>query len=407
MDINSFALLLASANESFQSIEAKFKKSFEPSSYPSVCAIISDLAADGFTGAIGSQVEALVSVYLCHVMSSTYSDANGALCMCLQQLDKHIREDARRLEQLKYRQTAKDFKKYARDAVDVDGFRCRTAIKCFIFQCILGQADTNQTPNKILKQAQTILDGMLEAWAATPGPLNDKLKDLGNAERSSLASNGIVSSATVPSSTATFCRVGPLDTPLFAGEMHYLLGPESHWVIFDSKGHPKEWASLKRLLVAAAKQPLGPKERQELLQSASHAHQVDLTSAIVTSIASHDPEVAAALISKTSKPSQHIQKLLAQAEAGGLSLNHLDTVMLHSVKHLDASLISKYIQLSCEKASSSNDTAVVKSFATALHQLVSKNKDFTIPDNRKDDLKALFAKFSNVQEVVTWWSDFK
>eukprot|EP00744_Colponema_vietnamica_P016016 GILI01022452.1.p1 GENE.GILI01022452.1~~GILI01022452.1.p1 ORF type:complete len:408 (-),score=50.90 GILI01022452.1:82-1305(-) len=407
MDLNSLALLLASANESFQSIEAKFKKSFDPTSYPSVCAIITDLAADGFTGAIGSQVEALVSVYLCHVMASANPDANGALCMCLQQLDKHIREDSRRLEQLKYRQTAKDFKKYARDAVDVDGFRCRTAIKCFIFQCILGQVDTNQTPNKILKQAQAILDGMLESWSTTPGPLNDKLKDLGNAERSTLISNGIVSSATVPSSTATFCRVGPLDTPLFAGEMHYLLGPETHWVTFDSKGHPKEWSSFKRLLISATKQVLGTKERQELLQNSSYAHQVNLTPAIVASIASHDPEVAAALVAKSSKPAQHIHQLLAQAEAGNLALSHLNTVVLHSVNHLDSTLVSKYIQLSCEKAMAANDTAVVKGFATALHQLVSKNKDITIPESRKDDLKALFAKNSNVQEVQSWWSDFK
>lgn len=406
MDLNILANLLASANESFQSIEAKFKKSFESPFYPSVCAIICDLAADGFTGSIGSQVEALVCVYLCHVMATVCPDANVALCACLQQLDKNIREDARRLEQLKYRQTAKDFKKYARDAVDADGYRCRTAIKCFVFQCLLGQVDTNLNPSKVLKQAQTVLDAMLESWAATPGPLEDKLKELTVADRSVL-SNTIVTSATVPQSTATFCRVGPLDTPLFAGEMHYLLGAESQWVTFDNKAHAKEWSSLKRLVSSAATGVLNTKDRQELIQNVLFAHQIGLSPAAVASVASHDPEVAAALLTKSSSPAQHLQKVLEAAESGSITLGQLDTVVLHSSKCIDQTLASKFIQISAEKITSSNDLDAMKTFATTLNQIANKNKDFGIPENRKEDLKSLFAKFNSVQEVATFWGDYK
>lgn len=407
MDLNAFASLLASGNESFITIEAKFKKTFDIAYYPSICSIICDLASDGFTGSIGSQVEALVCVYLCHVMTGAYPDASGSLATCLQQLDKHIRDDARRLEQLKYRQTAKDFKKYARDALDADGYRCRTAIKCFAFQCILGQMDCNSTPSKVLKQAQSVLDTMLESWSTVPGPLEDRLKELASADRSTLASNTIVSSATVPAATPAFCRASPLESQLFTGEMHYILGPESHWVHFDHNAHPSELAALKRLVVLATQQVLSTQDRQDLLQRSARAHQIGLTPTIIVIIATHDPEVAAVLLSKSAFPSRYLQRLLDELDRGALTLIQFNTIALHCGKCFDPVLAGKYIQISAERILKTNDSSAMALFASTLHELTVKNRDFALPENKKEDLKGLFATYSTLEEVSSLWSDFK
>eukprot|EP00758_Cryptobia_borreli_P009171 Tbor_TRINITY_DN5453_c0_g5::TRINITY_DN5453_c0_g5_i1::g.25356::m.25356 len=413
---------LISSNDPLETIEKTFAE-FPSDTYPYISAIVSNFASEEMISTVGNHTEALVGFYLCHLMSNTFSEAKAAVHRFVTVLEQHIKDDAKKAEQIKYRQTTKDFKMIAKEAVDADSGTSRLALKCFVFTCLLDdRIDTKQTPEAILSVKQSDVDAKLASWVSAPTKLREKINALVSSserecEKCSLSGVGAFSSATFPLATPKLCRLTPSSPVLYPGELHYMIaGNDNQLVAFDSKGHKQEWKTTQSLIVKGIKEKLSSEDTQKITSSLHKdpflVNRMGLAPDIIAKVSEMNPETAAMVLTKLDSASNHLEKILSLG--GNISYESIATVFVHTIKSMRQINVNSFIALSgkrIKESPPSGKAELVKIFASAVHQLVvrgvKENKDVYLTDTRKAEVRSILEEHKGIQEVTSCIADLK
>lgn len=421
--LEKLSALLANSRDTLKKIEQSFNSNFPFHTYPAVLSVLQALLNEDTISQLGFCTETLVSIYLLQRMGRSHPGARMLLMRFAASLEQIVRDDTKKTEQLKCRQALKEFKRTAKEAVDSDRSAFHGSLKVFFFKCLLETFDLDATPAKLLSLTQDEVDAAMAEWAAQPTVLKEKLRELtiraeDETELNSLSGLGAFSTSSTPQLQPTPCRPLPCAPSLFPGELHFILGTANDQVIHvASNGHSEEWEQANDLVKQGSTRALSAAERQQLIGNIQKkpilVSRLGLSPHVVASLALNNAEAAAAIVSRVPDATDYFQRIIevSKTKASVVSLENVDTIVLHGAKALRQRNVNAYINRYCAHIRDSNEVEAVKNFATTLNQLINKgpkdNKELYVSDGKKAEMKELLEPHKSLHEVATWLNSIK
>lgn len=421
--LEKLSSLLANSKDTLKKIEQSFNSNFPFHTYPAVLNVLQALLTEDTIVGLGFCTETLVSIYLLQRMGRTHPGARMLLMRFAASLEQVVRDDTKKMEQLKCRQAMKEFKRTAKEAVDSDRSTFHGSLKVFFFKCLLDTIDLDATPAKLLSMTQQEIDAAMAEWAAQPTTLKEKLHELTirsteETELNSLSGLGVYSTSSTPQVQPTPCRPLPCAPFLFPGELHYVLGTANEQVFhISSNGHSDEWEQSSDLVKQGTTRVLSAAERQQLIGNIQKkpilVSRLGLTPSVVAGLAVNNAEAAAAIVSRVPDATDFFQRIIEvpKAKSAAVSLENVDTVLLHGSKAVRQRNVNAYINRYCAHIRETGDVDAVKNFAATLHQLVNKgskdNKELYVSDGKKAELKEVLEPHKALHEVANWLASLK
>lgn len=449
--------ILGSATSTFSQTESAFRAAFQENSFGKVALGVQFLRRDAALLVVGdTHCETINALWILDLMrrsngNDSLATAKSVFFDVLYHLELLLREDARKAESTKYRATTKEggagqgssAKRNATDVTEAEAMRNRSAAKLFGLQCLGGKVALSATPASVLGADQQSIDAGLDLWQKNSTDIKETLNDIAHvaemeSEKNSLGTLSRLGVAGYASTTSTHrtsdddapsaAAIGTIGLQLLAPvvaraplpamvtDVRYLLSNAAlpQHLLFDQQWHSKEWRNAKELVQAAAQGKLTSQQQLEATQSmtASTIPRLGISAPLMCSIALHNPEVAATVLSKVKDPSSLLEAILSSSAPA----DHMETVMLHCVKFLQQIHVYKYVAASLNRVkNAAGQQAVLRdlvvNLASTLHQLITKfskeNKELYINDNQKVELGKLFEEHASLPEVASRWTDLK
>lgn len=427
MEANLAELLTSTQN--LQELEGRFRQAFPAELFSNVAVGIQSLHRESAYLVVNvSQVETINAVLFLDVMRrADCVAAKAVLYDILLHLEQLLRDDARKVESARYRSmtATKDAKRRdARDVLDSEGTRLRSAVKLFAFELLTGKADLAKSAVDILSAEQSMIDSALDQWQKNASEVKEIFNDLlhcldGEAERSTttpLTRVGVA--AYTPPQSAPVLVVPALAKAALPGptvpfsDLKMILtgsGSLSNVFVLDNQTHSAEWKTARDLLREAASEPLEPTKQQSLTNAltANTVARLGIQPSTFCSVVTHNPEIGAALVYRMKDPSPMLEAMMSSAPQ-----EQTETVILHAAKSLRQVHVFKYIQQSLQRIKNAAANAkqdLVVSMVTTLHQLLAKyakdNKELYISASQKTELDKLLQEYASHAEVASRRAD--
>eukprot|EP00658_Telonema_sp_P-2_P054999 TRINITY_DN4373_c0_g1_i6.p1 TRINITY_DN4373_c0_g1~~TRINITY_DN4373_c0_g1_i6.p1 ORF type:complete len:194 (-),score=26.21 TRINITY_DN4373_c0_g1_i6:220-801(-) len=173
----------------------------------------------------------------------------------------------------------------------------------------------------------------------------------------------------------------------------------------------------KRQVKQGSTRALSAAERQQLIGNIQKkpilVSRLGLSPHVVASLALNNAEAAAAIVSRVPDATDYFQRIIevSKTKASVVSLENVDTIVLHGAKALRQRNVNAYINRYCAHIRDSNEVEAVKNFATTLNQLINKgpkdNKELYVSDGKKAEMKELLEPHKSLHEVATWLNSIK
>lgn len=411
---------------SFGVLAKKFKDGFQSSRYAAVSCEIGQMCREFVASAEGTGL--IGALYVVDYMRKQDSvAAKSTFYSVLIELERAIRRDMFVVEQIKYTTKESKENKKSMEATRAEVFRIHCAAKVFAFQLLGDAVAEDEKAVSYAAKKQESIDEALGAWERGSMKIKEPMADIEHCwvvEHEKQQCGSLYETAAVfdEQPNKVFALLLPSVAaklpmlPMQDGELRYLLPGKSAMFLFDGAAPSEAWVEAKRLLADARKSKLPPASEQKVvrLMTESLVSRLGVSLQLLTELATHNPEVCAAVLLKA--PFASVGAFIQLLLKGNIPDENMQTVLLRAapvlqqvnVRTFIASMIHKLKEKSA--ASSSAAAQSLEGFALTLHQLVVKaakeNREIFIADPFRADLEQLFQASSN-PEVKSRWEEMK
>jgi hypothetical protein len=376
-------------------------------------------------GGANGPIETTNAIFLLSTIRGTeLQSAQALLFDLLMSLELILRDDAQRLEQLKYRTTSKDpQKKSAKDFADAELVRVRCAIKLFALRCLNRTVDLQRSVSELISLDQALVDVGLDELQKNGAEFKEIMSQLQHASEMESARNataplnavGVSISIQPPMcATPSFVRAAPAAPQKSVCDFRFPMDVLSKQFLFDAQAHSAAWLKARSLIAVGCDAMLSTSDQGSLIQcltDPSVLQRSGLTPSVVCRMAAHNALVVSTILSRMADPSSHLLEIISSSEVGPAAV---ETILLNCAKVLQQIHVYKYVAAAIARLKKLDGNArreVLLPLVSTLHQLVTKlskdNKELYIAPAQKTELDVFVSDFSTHADITTRWDEMK